>query len=359
MLTLDDFDYNLPQERIAQCPLSERADSRLLVMQNAAREDRGVRDLPHLLLPGDLLVMNDTRVLHARLFGRKASGGLVEVLVERPLSGRDVLAQVRASKPPRPGSRLRLEEAFEAEVIGREGEFYRLRFPDDPVSLLEYYGRLPLPPYIEHAAEAFDEERYQTVFAREKGSVAAPTAGLHFDEVLLENCRARGIEMATVTLHVGAGTFQPVRMQNLEEHRMHWEHYDLPQKTVQAIADCRARKGRIVAVGTTTLRTLESAVDERGVLQAGAGETALFITPGYTFRVVDVLLTNFHLPKSTLLMLVSAFGGLDNIRAAYRHAVASQYRFFSYGDAMLIHRWMDGESTRRKQPTVFECVSAS
>jgi len=338
MLTLDDFDYNLPEARVAQCPLPERADSRLLVMQEKGMEDGRIGDLPRLLAPGDLLVMNDTRVLHARLFGRKASGGQVEVLVERVLTGHAVLAQVRASKPPRPGSRLRLEETFDAEVIGRDGELYRLRFPEEPMSLLERHGRLPLPPYIEHAAVALDEERYQTVFAREKGSVAAPTAGLHFDEVLLEKCRNRGVGIATVTLHVGAGTFQPVRVRNLAEHRMHREHYDLPERTVQAIADCRGRGGRVVAVGTTTCRTLESAVDEQGALRAGAGETALFITPGFSFHVVDRLLTNFHLPKSTLLMLVSAFGGLENIRAAYRHAIDSHYRFFSYGDAMLIDK---------------------
>lgn len=338
MLTLDDFDYNLPKERIAQCPLPERVDSRLLVMRGTVLEDRGICDLPHFLAPGDLLVMNDTRVLHARLFGRKTTGGNVEVLVERILTEGEVQAQIRASKSPRPGSRLCLEEAFDAEVIERVGEFYRLRFPDDPVLLLERHGRLPLPPYIEHAAVAVDEERYQTVFAREKGSVAAPTAGLHFDDALLAKCRNRGVNIATVTLHVGAGTFQPVRVKNLAEHRMHRERYCLSQKTVQAIADCRARQGRIVAVGTTTLRTLESAIDEQGMLRAGTGETALFITPGYSFRVVDRLLTNFHLPKSTLLMLVSAFGGLENIRAAYRHAVVAHYRFFSYGDAMLMDR---------------------
>lgn len=338
MLTLDDFDYNLPKERIAQCPLPERVDSRLLVMRGTVLEDRGICDLPHFLAPGDLLVMNDTRVLHARLFGRKTTGGNVEVLVERILTEGEVQAQIRASKSPRPGSRLCLEEAFDAEVIERVGEFYRLRFPDDPVLLLERHGRLPLPPYIEHAAVAVDEERYQTVFAHEKGSVAAPTAGLHFDDALLAKCRNRGVNIATVTLHVGAGTFQPVRVKNLAEHRMHRERYCLSQKTVQAIADCRARQGRIVAVGTTTLRTLESAIDEQGMLRAGTGETALFITPGYSFRVVDRLLTNFHLPKSTLLMLVSAFGGLESIRAAYRHAVVTHYRFFSYGDAMLMDR---------------------
>jgi len=337
MLTLDDFDYHLPPERIAQAPLARRSASRLLVMRGPSLEDRGIGDLPELLAPGDLLVMNDTRVLHARLFGRKDTGGQVEVLVERPLDGNDVLAQVRASKPPKPGSHLRLEDAVDAEVLGRDGEFYLLRFPGNPVELIERHGRLPLPPYIEHTATAGDEERYQTVFSREKGSVAAPTAGLHFDAALLGRLTERGIGTAYVTLHVGAGTFQPVRVHNLAEHRMHREHYVLPEATVAAIAACRARGGRVVAVGTTTLRTLESAA-LAGALRAGAGETELFVTPGFEFRVVDILLTNFHLPKSTLLMLVSAFGGLGEIRAAYRHAIAHDYRFFSYGDAMLIFR---------------------
>jgi S-adenosylmethionine:tRNA ribosyltransferase-isomerase len=337
MLTLDDFDYYLPPDRIAQVPLAARAGGRLLVLRGASLEDRAIADLPSLLAPGDLLVMNDTRVLHARLFGHKDSGGAVEVLVERPLAGNAVLAQVRASKPLRPGSRLHLEDAFEVEVLGREGEFYRLSFPGEAVALLDRYGRLPLPPYIEHPATAADEERYQTVFAREKGSVAAPTAGLHFDAALLARLAERGIETAPVTLHVGAGTFQPVRVHNLNEHHMHRERYVLPEATVAAIAACRARGGRVVAVGTTTLRTLESAA-LAGELCAGAGETELFVTPGFRFRVVDVLLTNFHLPKSTLLMLVSAFGGLEEIRAAYRRAIDSGYRFFSYGDAMLIPR---------------------
>jgi S-adenosylmethionine:tRNA ribosyltransferase-isomerase len=341
-LTLDDFDYHLPPECIAQAPLAERSASRLLVMSGGALCDRAFVDLPDLLAPGDLLVMNDTRVLHARLFGKKDSGGQVEVLVERVSGDDEVLAQVRASKSPKPGSRLLLEEAFEAEVLGREGEFYRLRFhaeaPTDAVELLERHGRLPLPPYIERAAASADEERYQTVFARERGSVAAPTAGLHFDAPLLERLRARGVGIAHVTLHVGAGTFQPVRVHDLSEHRMHREHYHVPQATAEAIAATKQRGGRVVAVGTTTLRTLESAANPDGAVKVGAGETVLFVTPGYAFKVVDLLVTNFHLPKSTLLMLVSAFGGLEPIRAAYRHAIATGYRFFSYGDAMLIHR---------------------
>jgi len=340
MLTLDDFDYLLPPACIAQAPLAERGASRLLALTGDQREDCYFADLPSLLAPGDLLVMNDTRVMHARLFGQKASGGQVEVLVERITAEDEVLAQVRASKSLKPGGRLRLEEAFEAEVIGREGEFYRLRFhadaPSNAIELIERHGRLPLPPYIERAAANADEERYQTVYARERGSVAAPTAGLHFDAALLERLRAMGIGTAHVTLHVGAGTFQPVRVHDLSAHRMHREHYQVPQATADAIAATRKRGGRIVAVGTTTLRTLESAADN-GTLKVGAGETALFITPGFKFRVVDVLITNFHLPKSTLLMLVSAFGGLEALRAAYRHAIDSGYRFFSYGDAMLIH----------------------
>ena len=337
MLTLDDFDYHLPPERIAQAPLAERSASRLLALDGASLDDRGIRDLPDLLDPADLLVMNDTRVLHARLFGRKESGGHIEVLVERPLGGDEALAQIRASKPPRPGTTLLLEDALIVEVVERAGEFYRLRFPGDAIDLIEQHGRLPLPPYIAHAATGADEERYQTVFAHHRGSVAAPTAGLHFDPALLGTLAQRGVATARVTLHVGAGTFQPVRVHDLAEHRMHRERYEVPQATVDAVNACRARGGRVVAVGTTTLRTLETAALS-GQLAAGAGESELFVTPGFRFRVVDVLLTNFHLPKSTLLMLVSAFAGMEPIRAAYRHAIAHDYRFFSYGDAMLIHR---------------------
>jgi len=339
-LTLDDFDYPLPPHLIAQAPLAERAASRLLVMRGAQLADRRIADLPALLAPGDLLVMNDTRVLHARLRGQKDSGGQVEVLVERILDDNEVLAQVRASKSPRAGSSLMLEGTLKVAVLGREGEFYRLRFDGDAQALVEQHGHVPLPPYIDRAAAAADEARYQTVFAREKGSVAAPTAGLHFDADLLQQLAARGIDTAYVTLHVGAGTFQPVRVQQLSEHRMHRERWQLPQATVAAIAATRQRGGRIVAVGTTTLRTLESAA-RAGDLRGGSGETDLFVTPGFEFKVVDRLVTNFHLPKSTLLMLVSAFGGLEHIRAAYRHAIAHDYRFFSYGDAMLIDRLPD------------------
>ncbi|MCX7150801.1 MAG: tRNA preQ1(34) S-adenosylmethionine ribosyltransferase-isomerase QueA [Rhodocyclales bacterium] len=336
-LTLADFDYALPPELIAQAPLSQRSASRLLVVDGDCRTDVNFVDLSRWLRAGDLLVLNDSRVLHARLLGRKESGGQVEILVERLLDHSVVLAQLRASKSPQPGSRMRLEDAVDVEVLGREDEFYRLQFAGDAADLIERHGRLPLPPYIGRAAEAPDEERYQTVYAREKGSVAAPTAGLHFDQKVIANLREKGVGIAWVTLHVGAGTFQPVRVSDLAEHRMHSERYVLPQATVDAIAATRARGGRVVAVGTTSLRVLESAALD-GDLIVGAGETALFVTPGFEFRVVDMLVTNFHLPKSTLLMLVSAFAGLDEIRAAYAHAIATGYRFFSYGDAMLLHR---------------------
>jgi S-adenosylmethionine:tRNA ribosyltransferase-isomerase len=337
-LTLADFDYELPPELIAQAPLPQRSASRLLVVDGVTLDDRSVTDLPECLRPGDLLVMNDSRVLHARLYGRKASGGQVEVLVERIVGSDEVLAQVRASKPPKAGSRLVLEGGLEVDVVARVGEFYHLRLPGDALVLIEQHGRLPLPPYITRDAAAPDEARYQTVYAREKGSVAAPTAGLHFDDELIARLRARGVAIAYVTLHVGAGTFQPVRTHDLAAHRMHTERYSIPAETLAAIAAVRARGGCIVAVGTTTLRALESAADAQDSVKVGAGETAIFITPGFKFRVVDKLLTNFHLPKSTLLMLVAAFAGLPEIRAAYRHAIAARYRFFSYGDAMLLTR---------------------
>lgn len=336
-LSLADFDYALPPELVAQVPLPQRSSSRLLVMSGRSFSDARFAGLPQWLRAGDLLVLNDSRVVHARLLGRKDSGGQVEILVERMLDRSVALAQLRASKPPQPGSCLRLEDALDVEVLGREGEFYRLRFAGDAVELIERHGRLPLPPYIERAAEAPDEQRYQTVYARDSGSVAAPTAGLHFDNELLAALSEMGVGIAYVTLHVGAGTFQPVRTSDLAQHRMHTEHYLLPQVTADAIEAARGRGGRIVAVGTTSLRSLESAALEGG-LKVGAGATALFVTPGFEFRVVDILITNFHLPKSTLLMLVSAFGGLDELRAAYRHAIDARYRFFSYGDAMLIHK---------------------
>ena len=338
-LTLDEFDYTLPERLIAQAPLPERSASRMPVVDGAQLRDEHITDLPSHLSDKDLLVLNDTRVIHARLFGQKATGGQVEVLIERPVGEHEAIAQVRASKSPKPGMTLRLAEAFEVEVLGREGDFFHLRFPADRsvVDYAETYGALPLPPYIDRSAAEADETRYQTVFAQHPGSVAAPTAGLHFDDALLDRLRAQGVQTATVTLHVGAGTYQPVRVQNLAEHRMHRERYLIPPETVEAINATRARGGRVVAVGTTSLRALESAAAD-GTLRAGAAETELFITPGYAFHVVDALLTNFHLPKSTLLMLVSAFAGMAPIRAAYQHAVAQEYRFFSYGDAMFLAR---------------------
>lgn len=344
---LDDFDFPLPPELIAQHPAATRTGSRLLhVAGQRGREatftDRAFADLPALLRAGDLLIFNDTKVVKARLFGHKASGGAVEVLVERIIDdGRRALAQVRASKSPKPGTQLRLEEAFTCTAAGREGEFFILDLDDtssDWWACLEQHGRLPLPPYIDHAAAATDESRYQTVFARHPGAVAAPTAGLHFDEALLSTLREQGVDQATLTLHVGAGTFQPVRIQNLAEHKMHREHFAIPEATAAAIARTRANGGRIIAVGTTSLRALESAAGDDGTVRPGPAETEIFITPGYRFKVVDRLITNFHLPKSTLLMLVSAFAGYATMRAAYAHAVAERYRFFSYGDAMLLER---------------------
>ena len=335
--TLADFDYDLPSRLIAQAPLPARSASRLLEVAGERLDDRCMTDLAHLLQSGDLLVMNDTRVLHARLLGTKSSGGKVEVLVERVLDEHEVLVQIRASKSPKPGLTLHLGEAFDAAVVAREGEFYRLRFPEPAFETLERHGRLPLPPYIGRSAEAIDEARYQTIFARVHGSVAAPTAGLHFDNELIAAVTARGCNIAYLTLHIGAGTFQPVRTNTLSEHHMHRERYLLPQATVEAIRETRRNGGRVLAVGTTTLRALESAALGRG-LQAGAGETELFILHGFVFRVVDLLLTNFHLPRSTLLMLVSAFAGQDRIRRVYAHAIMKEYRFFSYGDAMLLSR---------------------
>jgi S-adenosylmethionine:tRNA ribosyltransferase-isomerase len=335
----DEFDFELPEALIAQHPPASRGASRMLHVHDGELEDKRFADLLAALHEHDVLIMNDTRVIKARLFGLKHSGGQIEVMVERILDDHEVLAQIRASKSPKPGSLLRLADALDVEVLGRVGEFFHLRFlATEPVlNLLECYGRLPLPPYITHAADGEDEQRYQTVFAREAGAVAAPTAGLHFDEAMLKALRDKGVQLAYVTLHVGAGTFQPVRAEFVHEHKMHSERYEIPQATLDHIAQARARQGRVVAVGTTSLRALESAA-ANGELRSGSGDTDIFITPGYSFRVVDVLLTNFHLPKSTLLMLVSAFGGLKALRDAYQHAVKNEYRFFSYGDAMLIER---------------------
>lgn len=335
MYSLSDFDFHLPQELIAQLPLPERSASRLLQVDGDTLIDRAFADIVDLLSPGDLLVFNNTRVLKARFFGVKQTGGKVEVLIERVVDNRTVHAQVRASKSPQAGSLIRLGDAFDVVVGERVGEFYTLSFPSDVFDLIEAHGRLPLPPYIEHAADAFDEKRYQTVYAKEPGAVAAPTAGLHFDQPLLDKLRARGVQFAYVTLHVGAGTFQPVRTENLAEHKMHSEWYTVPQETVDAVRAAKAAGRDVVAVGTTSMRALESA-SQTGSLQAGSADTNLFITPGYVFKTVDRMVTNFHLPKSTLLMLVSAFAGYQQIRAAYAHAIEQRYRFFSYGDAMLL-----------------------
>jgi len=335
MYSLSDFDFNLPPERIAQFPLPDRSASRLLHVEGKTLHDRQFTDIVDQLQAGDLLVMNNTRVLKARFFGVKDSGGKVEALVERVLDTRTVLAQVRASKSPGPGVKIRLADAFDVTVGERAGEFYTLHFDADVFDLIEQYGRLPLPPYIEHAPGEVDETRYQTVFNKVPGAVAAPTAGLHFDEALLQKLKDKGVNFAYVTLHVGAGTFQPVRTENLAEHKMHTEWYTMPQETVDAVRETRAAGRDVVAVGTTSLRALESA-SQSGSLEAGSGDTNLFITPGYRFKTVTRLVTNFHLPKSTLLMLVSAFAGFTEIRHAYQHAIANEYRFFSYGDAMLL-----------------------
>ncbi len=337
MYSLSDFNFELPPALIAQVPLASRSASRLLQVNRDACIDRSFTDLPNLLQAGDLLVLNNTRVLKARFFGVKETGGKVEVLVERLLDIHTVLAQCRASKSPPVGTRINLAEAFEVIVGERVGEFYTLTFPDNAIDLIEAYGALPLPPYIEHAANEVDAERYQTVFAQEPGAVAAPTAGLHFDQSMMDVLRNQGVQFAYVTLHVGAGTFQPVRTENLAEHNMHSEWYSISDETVKVVRATQAAGGRVIAVGTTSLRALESA-SQSGTLQAGSADTNLFITPGYTFKTVDRLITNFHLPKSTLLMLVSAFAGYERIRHAYAHAIAAQYRFFSYGDAMLLDR---------------------
>ncbi|WP_147651678.1 tRNA preQ1(34) S-adenosylmethionine ribosyltransferase-isomerase QueA [Vulcaniibacterium gelatinicum] len=334
-----DFHYDLPPELIAQAPLPERSASRLLVVPPAPAPfaDRRMRELPELLAPGDLLVFNDTRVIPARLYGRKASGGAVEILIERLLGGNEARAQIGASKAPRPGSRIALEAGGEAEVLGREGGFYHLRFhvPEAFDAWLARAGHMPLPPYIQREAGEADAERYQTVFAREPGAVAAPTAGLHFDQPLLDALAARGVEFGRLTLHVGAGTFQPVREEEVSRHRMHSEWFNVGAALVEQVRAARARGGRVVAVGTTVVRALESALDDGG-LRPYAGETSIFIVPGYRIRSVDALITNFHLPESTLLMLVSAFAGRERILAAYAHAVRARYRFYSYGDAMLL-----------------------
>ena len=353
--TLSDFDFELPESLIAQHPAAERSASRLLDGRHAELANRTFKDLPSLLQRGDLLVFNDTQVVKARLFGEKPTGGKLELLVERVLTGHEVVAHMKVSKKPPVGTELMMaggqgNGGFTATLLGRwpdeDGQLFRFKFSDEPHTLMQQHGHMPLPPYIERhqntadaqheteADKAEDERRYQTVFAKHPGAAAAPTAALHIDERVLQGLDAQGVTRASVTLHVGAGTFQPVKTENLAEHRMHSEWYNIPPETIQAIADCRARGGRVVAVGTTSVRTLESWA------QSGqaTGDTQIFITPGFEFKVVDVLITNFHLPKSTLMMLVSALAGYDQIRAIYRHAIAHDYRFFSYGDAMLLQR---------------------
>jgi S-adenosylmethionine:tRNA ribosyltransferase-isomerase len=353
--TVADFDFPLPPELIAQHPAPERSASRLLDGTGTAPVDRVFRELPTLLRDGDLLVFNDTQVVKARLFGQKASGGQLEMLIERVLlpheamdgSAHEVVAHLRVSKKPQPGGRLHMAGGvtaggFDAVFLGRwpdeQGQLFRFRLHgpagETPYELMARHGHVPLPPYITHADEADDERRYQTVFARVPGAVAAPTAALHFDEAVLAALEARGVRRASVTLHVGAGTFAPMKAGRIEDHVMHHERYAIPPETLQAIADCRARGGRVVAVGTTTVRTLESWARSSQT----QGDTNIFITPGFDFRVVDLMVTNFHLPQSTLMMLVSAFAGYDHIRALYDHAIAQRYRFFSYGDSMLLQR---------------------
>ncbi|WP_288923983.1 tRNA preQ1(34) S-adenosylmethionine ribosyltransferase-isomerase QueA [uncultured Ottowia sp.] len=338
-----DFDFDLPPQLIAQHPAATRSASRLLDGTGAAPADRRFADLPGLLREGDLLVLNDTQVVKARLFGEKTSGGKLELLVERVLADGTVAAHMRASKKPPVGARLRMaggteQGGFEAELLGRwpqaDGALFHLRFSGDAYALMAAHGHVPLPPYITHADGAEDEARYQTVFAARPGAVAAPTASLHFDEAVLQALAARGVQRAFVTLHVGAGTFQPVKTERLSEHQMHAERYDVPAATQEAIAACRARGGRVVAAGTTSVRSLEA----WAATGQARGDTRIFITPGFRFQVADMLLTNFHLPRSTLMMLVSAFAGHAHVMALYRHAIAQRYRFFSYGDAMLLAR---------------------
>ena len=341
--TLSDFDYALPTELIAQTPAVRRGDSRLLHVDGKVREDLAFSDFPRLVDHRDLVVFNDTRVIKARLYARRPTGGRVELLLERQLSDDEAVFQLRASHPPRPGGTLLLPGDAQASVVARDGRYFHLKL-DGAGPLVDYldrFGEVPLPPYIGRAPEADDESRYQTVYARHAGAAAAPTAGLHFDDAMLDRLAAAGIATAFVTLHVGAGTFQPVETEDLSAHRMHEERFSIPAATAAAVDATRARRGRIIAIGTTSLRALESAADDSGHVREGEGETRLFITPGYRFRVVERLLTNFHLPKSTLLMLVAAFAGYENIRGAYTHAIAQRYRFFSYGDAMLLERAED------------------
>ena len=346
--TLSDFDFALPPELIAQHPSVERSASRLLDGRpGSAITDRIFKELPELLQAGDLLVFNDTQVVKARLFGEKPSGGKLELLVERVLPNfageapNQVVAHMKVSKKPPAGAVMRMGPQgndFTATYLGRwpdeNGQLFRFAFSDEPHTLMQKFGHVPLPPYITHADSAEDEQRYQTIFAKVPGAAAAPTAALHFDQGVLNALTNKGVLTANVTLHVGAGTFQPVKTENLSQHHMHSEWYNIPATTVQAVSDCRTRGGRVVAVGTTSVRTLESWAKTSQT----SGDTQIFITPGFAFQVVDVLITNFHLPKSTLLMLVSAFTGFEHMHALYQHAIAKGYRFFSYGDAMLLER---------------------
>ena len=336
-----DFDFRLPPELIAQFPAEARRASRLLALdgRDGILQDRQFADLPSLIQPNDVIIFNDTRVIKARVFGSKESGGQVELLLDRVLGDKLALAQIRASHAPKPDSRIIINPTSAFTVLERQGDMYKLRLEADLPLLawLEEYGSLPLPPYISRLPTGTDEARYQTVYASKPGAVAAPTAGLHFDEAMLDELKALGAQIAYVTLHVGAGTFQPVRVEEISKHQMHSEWYHVPEETVAAIAKAKAQGGRVLAIGTTSMRALESAA-AGGTLQAGYGDTNIFIIPGYRFRVVERLLTNFHLPKSTLFMLVCAFGGMVNLKLAYRHAIEERYRFFSYGDAMLIER---------------------
>ena len=349
MLRTDDFDYSLPQALIAQTPPLERAKSRLLVLNPLLSAnpftDAQFTDLTRWVRPGDVFVLNDTRVLKARLFGQKPTGGQVECLVERPLTPYEALVQFKSSHAPKAGGTVLFEGGIQAVVLDRQGDFFHIRVEGPagnapPLTVFEWmecYGQLPLPPYIERPPTEEDAQRYQTVYARHPGAVAAPTAGLHFDEAMLEKLKERGAQLVYVTLHVGAGTFQPVRVEYVKDHIMHSESYDISQTTVDAVMRAKAEGRRITAIGTTSLRALESAALD-GTLRAGLGDTHLFITPGFHFNIVDRLFTNFHLPRSTLLMLVSAFAGTEAIRNAYEHAIAQGYRFFSYGDALLMDR---------------------
>lgn len=339
-LNVADFDYALPSELIAQTPAPTRTASRLLHVDRAGQlHDKIFTDLLGLLRPNDLLIFNDTRVIKARLFGHKATGGKVEVLIERVTGVDQALAHIRSSKSPNPGSALRLAESFNARVLGREDDLFALEFERPILELLDEFGATPLPPYITHQPDEADIQRYQTIYARDPGAVAAPTAGLHFDQTLFEQLDQAGIARAFVTLHVGAGTFQPVRVQTLAEHVMHAERYTVPQNTLDAIARTRSLGGRVIAVGTTSVRALESAAKLSPALTSPqSGDTRLFITPGFKYQVIDAMITNFHLPQSTLLMLVSAFIGLEQMRGAYQHAIHERYRFFSYGDAMFLER---------------------